>query len=89
MDGGESLNDFAARISRTMQEVRDKQSSGSILIVGHGVTNSMVLKALLGLTLEQASTIQQANDELYLVEVDRAAAPRLWKLITLKTLGEL
>ena len=88
LDGGESLNDFALRISRTMTEVRDRHPSGTILIVGHGITNRMVLKALVGLTLEQANTIQQANDEVYLIEVD-AAAPRLWKLITLKTLGEL
>lgn len=89
LDGGESLNDFAARVNRTMTEVRDAHAAGAILIVGHGITNRMILKALLGLTLEQANTIQQANDELYLIEVGGAAAPRLWKLITAKTLGEL
>ena len=89
MDGGESLTDFAARVSLAVTEVRSRHSSGAILIVGHGATNRMILRALLGLSLEQANAIQQANDELYVIEVDAAAAPRLWKLITMKTLGEL
>ncbi len=89
LDGGESLNEFAARISRTVTEVRGRHASGTILIVGHGITNRMILKSLLDLPLEQAYAIQQANDEVYLIELDQAAAPRLWKLITLKTLGEL
>jgi broad specificity phosphatase PhoE len=89
LDGGESLNDFAARVSQAVGDVRSKHSSGTILIVGHGLTNRMILKALLNLTMDDANTIQQANDELYLIEVDRSAAPKLWKLITSKTLREL
>jgi hypothetical protein len=49
----------------------------------------MILKALLNLTLEQANGIQQANDELYMIEIDKVAAPRLWKLLTSTTLREL
>lgn len=89
LDGGESLNAFVARVSQTVAEVRGKHASGIILIVGHGITNRMILKALLNLTLEQANGIQQANDELYMVEADKAAAPRLWKLLTSQTLREL
>ncbi|MBI1873187.1 MAG: histidine phosphatase family protein [Acidobacteria bacterium] len=89
LDGGESLTQFSTRISTTLATIRKQHASGTLLIVGHGVTNKMILRALLGLTLEQANTISQANDELYLIELDRAVPPRLWKLITEKTLGEL
>lgn len=89
LDGGESLNAFVDRVSQTVAEVRGRHSSGTILIVGHGITNRMILKTLLNLTLEQANAIQQANDELYMIEIDKAAAPRLWKLLTSKTLREL
>lgn len=89
LDGGESLLQFDARVAAAVKEIRARHRSGSLLIVGHGVTNRMILRALLGLTLEEAGTIQQANDELYLIEIDGAAAPRLWKLITLRTLNEL
>lgn len=89
LDGGESLNQFATRVSATVATIRKQRSSGAVLIVGHGITNRMILRALLGLTLDQANTISQANDELYLIELDRAAPPRVWKLITEKTLGEL
>lgn len=89
LEGGESLNQFYGRVNATAAELRGKHASGTILIVGHGVTNRMILRALLGLTADQANGIQQANDELYLIELDRSAAPRLWKLITEKTLNEL
>jgi probable phosphoglycerate mutase len=89
LDGGESLNQFSTRVSATVATIRKQHGSGTVLIVGHGVTNRMILRALLGLTLDQANTISQANDELYLIELDRAVPPRLWKLITEKTLGEL
>ena len=89
LDGGESLKDFAARISRTTTDLRAKNRSGNILIVGHSMTNQMILKALLDLTLEQANGIQQANDELYMVELNDGGEPRLWKLVTSKTLGDL
>jgi hypothetical protein len=41
------------------------------------------------LTLEQAISIRQANDELYLIELDARNPPRLWKLITETNLGDL
>jgi len=49
----------------------------------------MILRVLLGLTLQQATSIRQANDELYLIELDAARPPRLWKLITQANLGDL
>ena len=45
--------------------------------------------ALLDLTPEQTVKITQDNDEVYLVELDSGATPRLWKLIRGKNLGDL
>jgi hypothetical protein len=49
----------------------------------------MILRAVLGLTFQQATSIRQANDELYLIELDDKNPPRLWKMITEKNLGDL
>ncbi|MBI4477137.1 MAG: histidine phosphatase family protein [Acidobacteria bacterium] len=89
LDGGESLKQFAGRVGTTVETMRKQHPAGTVLIVGHGVTNRMILRALLGLTLEQVGAIAQANDELYLVEIDPGAPPRLWKMITTRTLNEL
>jgi len=89
LDGGESLNQFFERVRTTLNTIRGQHSAGAILIVGHGGTNRMILRALLALTAERANAIEQANDELYLIEIDAAAAPRLWKLITEANLRDL
>ena len=89
LDGGESLNQFYERVRTTFGAIRGQHSSGAILIVGHAITNQMILRALFGLTLEQAISIRQANDELYLIELDAGNPPRLWKMITETNLGDL
>jgi len=89
LDGGESLNQFFERVRATIGTIRSQHSSGAILIVGHGGTNQMILRALFGLTAEQANSIEQANDELYLIELDAGNPPRLWKMITEANLGDL
>ena len=89
LDGGESLNQFYERVRATFGDIRGQHSSGTILIVGHAITNQMILRALFGLTLQQATSIRQANDELYLIELDAGNPPRLWKLITETNLGDL
>ncbi len=89
LDGGESARQFFVRVCGATERIRGRHSSGSILIVGHGETNSMILRCLLGLTFEQADAIEQANDELYLIELSPARDPRLWKLIPGDKLGEL
>ena len=88
-DGGESLEQLFARVDATVKGIRKRHAAGNLLVVGHGNTNKMVLRSLLGLTMEQAAGIQQDNDELYLVELDPAGPPRLFKLITEARLKEL
>ena len=89
MDGGESLNQLLARARDSLDMIRREHPSGNVLIVGHRITNQMILRALLDLTPEQAVKIEQGNDEVYLVEIDPGATPRLWKLVRERNLGDL
>jgi broad specificity phosphatase PhoE len=69
--------------------IRREHPSGNVLIVSHRITNQMILRALLDLTPEQTVRIEQGNDEVYLVEFDPGAKPRLWKLVRERNLGDL
>ena len=89
LDDGESLDQLLARARASLEQIRREHASGNVLIVAHRITNQMILRALLELTPEQTAKIVQDNDEVYLVELDPAARPRLWKLIREKNLGDL
>ena len=89
LDDGESLNQLLARSRESLTQIRREHPSGNVLIVAHRITNQMLLRALLDLTPEQTVKIVQDNDEVYLVELDPGAKPRLWKLIRQKNLGDL
>ena len=89
LDGGESLTQHFARVQAAVQAIRSRHPSGDVLIVGHGGTNALVLGALLGLTAERAAAIDQANDELYMVELRPSGAPAVWKRIPPDRLKDL
>ena len=89
LDDGESLNQLLARSRDSLAQIRREHPTGNVLIVAHRITNQMLLRALLDLTSEQTVKIVQDNDEVYLVEIDPGAKPRLWKLIRTKNLGDL
>ena len=89
LDDGESLNQLLARSRESLAQIRREHPTGNVLIVAHRITNQMLLRALLDLTPEQAVKIVQNNDEVYLVELDPGAKPRLWKLIRQNNLGDL
>jgi broad specificity phosphatase PhoE len=80
LDGGESLTQFFARILTTLDGILARHPSGAILVVGHGATNQMIVRALFHLTPQQAAAFQQANEDLYLCEITAGRAQRLWKL---------
>jgi 2,3-bisphosphoglycerate-dependent phosphoglycerate mutase len=89
MDGGESMNQHFARVKATIDMIRSKHPSGQILIVGHGGTNSQILRALLDLTPEQTREIRQDNSELYLIELSQGKPPMVWKYIPKENLNDL
>jgi broad specificity phosphatase PhoE len=89
LDGGESAEQHFARVQAAVQAIRSRHAGGDVLIVGHSGTNAMVVSALLGLTAAQASSIDQANDELYMVEIRSGQRPALWKLVPADRLKEL
>ena len=89
LDGGESLNQLTARVRRALDRIRREHTSGNVLIVAHNITNKMVLRVLLDLDVRKAMTIDQANDEVYLVELQSGLRPRAWKLIRDSNLGDL
>jgi len=89
LDDGESLNQLLARARDSLAQIRREHPAGNVLIVAHRITNQMILRALLDLTPEQTVKIMQNNDEVYLVELDPGAKPRLWKLIRDSNLGDL
>ena len=89
LDDGESLNQLLARSRESLTQIRREHPTGNVLIVAHRITNQMLLRALLDLTPDQTVKIVQDNDEVYLVELDPGAKPRLWKLIREKNLGDL
>ncbi|MEQ1756788.1 MAG: histidine phosphatase family protein [Vicinamibacterales bacterium] len=89
LDGGETTFALAARAQRALTTIRRIHKSGAVLVVGHFLTNQMLVKELLGMTVERAMQVNQANDELYLIEINPQRRARSWKLITPGKLGEL
>jgi probable phosphoglycerate mutase len=89
LSGGESLNVLEQRVRTAIETVRREHPRGSVLVVGHGHTNQIILKQLFNLSIEQTRGISQANDEVYLIELQQGREPRLWKLIVAKNLIDL
>lgn len=89
LDGGESTHQHLARVTSALETIRKDHPRGNVLIVAHGGTNVMILKTLLGLDHGQSSQIDQASDELYMVELRSGQQPLLWKLIPRDHLNEL
>ena len=82
LDGGETLAAFEARVRKAIDVIRAAHPTGNVLVVGHGGTNQMILRVLLGLSMEQTQKIVQGNDEMFLVELEAGKAPRAWKRFT-------
>jgi broad specificity phosphatase PhoE len=88
-DDGETAAEFFERVRSAVGEIRAKHPAGTILIVGHAGANQQILRTLLGLAPQQAAAISQANDELFLIEINAEARPRVWKLFPEAKLNEL
>ncbi len=89
LDGGETTKAHLARVRATIEELLRRHPAGTILVIGHGGTNQLVLSVLLGLPLEQAERIRQANDEIYAIDIVPGHPASLWKLVPREHLEEL
>lgn len=91
-DDGESGAQVEARVSEAVAAIREAHASGTILVVGHAGANGYVMRALLGVTAEEMAKMGryvQDNDELYLIELPRGFAPRVFKFIPPGKFNEL
>jgi 2,3-bisphosphoglycerate-dependent phosphoglycerate mutase len=89
LDGGESTRAHLARVRGAIEEIRRQHPAGTVLIVGHGGTNQLVLAVLLDLELAEVDRVRQANDEVYAIDLVPSHPPTLWKLVPPEKLEEL
>lgn len=91
MEGGESLESQARRAEAALKQIREKHAAGgTIVIVGHGGINPLLVSLLTGVPPQEgASAINQGNDEVYRIELARSGAVSTWKLIPRSKLNEL
>ncbi len=91
MEGGETLESQSRRAEAALKAIRDKhKNGGTIVIVGHGGINPLLVSHLLGVPPQEgASAINQGNDEIYRVELPKSGAAAIWKLIARSKLSEL
>jgi 2,3-bisphosphoglycerate-dependent phosphoglycerate mutase len=91
MEGGESLENQSKRADAAIAKIRERhKTGGSILLVGHGGINPLMICNMLGLPpAEFAKTINQGNDEVYRIEIPKSGTAVIWKMIPLTKLNEL
>jgi broad specificity phosphatase PhoE len=67
--GGESLRMVDQRVQGVVADCLDTvERSGHVLIVGHRNVNKMIIKNLLGLSLDEGYQVEHKNDWLYIFE---------------------
>ena len=91
MEGGEALESQSRRAEAALRQIRERhKDGGTIVIVGHGGINPLLISHLIGVPPpEGASGINQGNDEIYRIELARSGTAQIWKLIPRNKLAEL
>jgi 2,3-bisphosphoglycerate-dependent phosphoglycerate mutase len=91
MEGGETLESQSRRAEVALKQIREKhKDGGTVVIVGHGGINPLVVSHLIGVPPQEGvSAINQGNDEIYRIEIAKSGAASIWKLIPRSKLGEL
>lgn len=81
LDGGESRNEHRNRVRAALDRIRSAHSDDSqVLIIGHGGTNSVLLRELFELQADLMFSI--GNSDLFLIDLTSAGKPTLWKYLT-------
>lgn len=81
LGGGETIETFRSRVCGAVNNITSKHADGSVLLVGHGATNSMIVGYFLDLTLNDIAKLWFANDDLYRIEAPDGRRGRVWKEI--------
>jgi broad specificity phosphatase PhoE len=68
--GGESFLDVGRRVSPAIAGLAAAHPGARIAVVGHNVVNRAYLAPLLGLTIEKARALRQANGGINLIEYE-------------------
>ena len=83
LDGGESRNQHRIRIRAALSRIRSAHLENSqVLIVGHGGTNSLILKELFDMQTDLMFSI--GNSDLFLIDLPVTGSPTLWKYVTIR-----
>ena len=83
LDGGESRSEHRNRIRTALSRIRHAHSGETqVLIIGHGGTNSVILKELFDLQTDLMFSI--GNSDLFLIDLPATGKPTLWKYLTIQ-----
>lgn len=63
--GGESYEEVERRMWGFFEPLMQKNSGRTIALVGHGMMNRLLVRRLLGLSVEEMRSIRQGNGEVY------------------------
>lgn len=75
--GGESFQEVALRAGAALARLASDHPGGRIAVVGHNVVNRACLAGPLGLPIQKARTIRQANGGISLLEFDPDGSARV------------
>ena len=91
MEGGETLGSQSRRAEAALKQIQERhKDSGTVVIVGHGGINPLLVSHLIGVPPQEgASAINQANDEIYRVEIAKSGAASIWKMVPRSKLADL
>jgi broad specificity phosphatase PhoE len=65
---GQSVVDLDAQVRPLIGELRRNPRDAEVLVVGHGVVNRVLLRQLMGWSLQSVAKLRQLNDQVYRIE---------------------
>lgn len=90
MEGGETLESQSRRAEAALKTIRERTPRGTVVIVGHGGINPLIVSHLIGVPPQTgASAINQGNDEIYRIDISGSGTTAIWKMIPTTKLNEL
>ena len=80
--GGENYQDLKDRLELFFDSYQKSWENMTVLIVGHVVINRLILGHLTGLPVKESIRIDQDNDLIYRVDVDRDGSGKVLRMKT-------